>query len=79
MKKFIITSVAAAALLTSAQAEFNFEEMYKDLKEAAFTLTKDNQDTSAEVSASTNNQETAHSVSSETQSAEEPSKSIVQR
>lgn len=51
MKKMITTTVAIAALfVTSAQADFSFGEMFKDMKEAALTLTKDSQDTSAQVS-----------------------------
>ncbi len=54
MKKMITTTVAIAALfVTSAQAEFSFGEMFKDMKEAALTLTKDSQETSAKVSADT--------------------------
>jgi hypothetical protein len=54
MKKMITTSVAIAALfVTSAQADFSFGEMFQDMKEAALTLTKDSQDTSAKVSADT--------------------------
>jgi len=52
MKKMITTSVAIAALfVTSAQADFSFGEMFKDMKEAALTLTKDSQDTSVQVTA----------------------------
>ena len=79
MKKFILTSVATAALLTSAQAEFNFEEMFKDMKVAAFTLTKDNQNVPTQVSASENSQEAANSVSSETQNSEGLSKSVTEK
>lgn len=77
MKKIIITTVAVAGLLTSAQADFNFGEMFKDMKEAAMTLNKDAQNTSTEVS--TNNQETTHSVSTETQNSEDTSKAIAQK
>ncbi|HEY9189837.1 MAG TPA: hypothetical protein VIM88_03135 [Sulfurovum sp.] len=79
MKKFILTSVATAALLTSAQAEFNFEEMFKDMKVAALTLTKDNQDVPAQTTASENSQEAVNSVSSETQNSEDASKSVAER
>lgn len=79
MKKIIITSVAAAALVTCAQADFSFGEMFKDMKEAAMTLNKDHQVTSAEVSTSTNAQATAHSVSADTQNAEEASKGIAEK
>ena len=53
MKKIIITAAAFAALLTNVQADFSFGEMFKDMKEAALTLTKDSQDTSAQVSVDT--------------------------
>lgn len=52
MKKMITSSVALAALLvTSAQADFNFGEMYDDMKEAALTITKDSQDKTVHVTA----------------------------
>lgn len=76
MKKIIIASVATAALFTTAQAEFNFGEMFKDMKEAAFTLTKDNQDVQTQVSASENSQAPANTVSTETQKSEDESKHI---
>ena len=44
MKKIIITSVAAAALLTSVQADFDFGDMFKDMKEAAISMSKDAKD-----------------------------------
>lgn len=79
MKKIIITSVAAAALLTSAQADFNFGDMFKDMKEAAFTMNKDAQDTSVKVSTSKNSQDCAHSVSTDTKNSEDSSKSIAEK
>ena len=52
MKKMITTSVAIATLLvTSAQANFDFGEMFEDMKEAALTMTKDSQDKTAQVTA----------------------------
>ena len=44
MKKFITTSVALAALLTTAQADFDFGDMFKDMKEAAISMSKDAKD-----------------------------------
>lgn len=50
MKKLFTTSLAVAALLvTSAQADFNFGEMFEDMKEAALTITKDSQDKTVQV------------------------------
>ena len=37
----ITTSVALDALLTSAQAEFSFGDMFKDMKDAAIFMSKD--------------------------------------
>ncbi|GIT99518.1 hypothetical protein TSL6_00250 [Sulfurovum sp. TSL6] len=52
MKKMITTSVAVAALfVTSAQADFDFGEMFEDMKEAALTITKDSQDKTVHVTA----------------------------
>lgn len=79
MKKIIITSVAAAALLTSAQADFNFGDMFKDMKEAAFTMNEDAQDTSVKVSTSKNSQDRAHSVSTDIKNSEDSSKSITEK
>jgi hypothetical protein len=50
--------------------------MFKDMKEAAFTLTKDNQDVQTQVSASENSQAPANTVSTETQKSEDESKHI---
>ena len=44
MKKIITTSVAVAALFTSAQADFSFGDMFKDMKEAAISMSKDAKD-----------------------------------
>jgi hypothetical protein len=49
------------------------------MKEAAFTINKDVQDTSAEVSTSKSGQNTTHSVSSDTQNSEDSSKSFAQK
>jgi len=78
MKKIILTTAAVAALLTSAQADFSFADMFKDMKEAAFTLNKDTQDSSAKVSAS-NNTDAAHSMSASTQNAADSSKTIASK
>ncbi|WP_309500112.1 hypothetical protein [Sulfurovum sp.] len=51
MKKIIISSMAfIALLLTNAQADFNFENILKDMKDAATTMTKDAEDSSVVVS-----------------------------
>jgi len=44
MKKFITTSVAVAALLTNAQADFDFGDMFTDMKDAAISMSKDAKD-----------------------------------
>ena len=45
MKKMIATSVAVAALvLTSAQADFDFGDMFTDMKDAAVSMSKDAKD-----------------------------------
>ena len=46
MKKFITTSVAVAALLTSVQAESDFDmnSMVKDMKDAMISMSKDAKD-----------------------------------
>ena len=46
MKKMITTSVAVAALLltTNAQADFDFGDMFTDMKDAAVSLSKDAKD-----------------------------------
>ena len=45
MKRIITTSVAVAALLlTSAQADFDFGDMFKDMKDAAVSMSKDAKD-----------------------------------
>ncbi|MBT8349346.1 MAG: hypothetical protein HKP62_07875, partial [Sulfurovum sp.] len=50
MKKMITTSVAVAALLlTSAQADFDFGDMFKDMKDAAISMSKDAKDSVATV------------------------------
>jgi len=79
MKKIILTTAAVAALISSAQADFSFADMFKDMKEAAFTLNKDAQDSSAEVSASKNNADTAHSMTTNTQNAGDSSKTIASK
>lgn len=79
MKKIIITSVAAAAFLTSAQADFNFGEMFKDMKEAAFTINKDTQDTPAKVSTAARTHDCNHAASTDTKNAEDTSKSMAQK
>lgn len=51
MKKIIISSMAfIALLLTNAQADFNFEDILKDMKDAATSMTKDAEDSSVVVS-----------------------------
>lgn len=79
MKKIIIASVAAAALLTSAQADFNFGEMFKDMKEAAFTINKDTQDAPAKVSTANSTHDCNHAASTDTKNAEDTSKSMAQK
>lgn len=76
MKKIIITTAAVAALLTSAQADFNFGEMIKDMKEAAFTMNKDTQEASIEVSTTKNTSDTVQSVSTDTKNSVDASKSV---
>ena len=76
MKKIIITTATVAALLTSVQADFNFGEMFKDMKEAAFTMNKDTQDTSVEVSTAKTTPETVQSVSADTKNSGDTSKSV---
>ena len=50
MKKMITTSVAVATLLlTSVQADFDFGDMFKDMKDAAISMSKDAKDSVATV------------------------------
>lgn len=79
MKKIIITSVAAAAFLTSAQADFNFGEMFKDMKEAALTINKDTQDTPVKVSAVESTHDCGHDASADTKNSADMSKSMAQK
>jgi hypothetical protein len=44
MNKIILTSATVAALLTNAHADFSFDEMFKDMKDAAITMSKDAKD-----------------------------------
>ena len=44
MKKTVISCVAAAALITSASADFSFGDMFKDVKDAAISMSKDAKD-----------------------------------
>jgi len=44
MKKIIIVSAIAAACVTTASADFSFGDMFKDMKEAATSMSKDAKD-----------------------------------
>lgn len=79
MKKIIITSVAAAAFLTSAQADFNFGEMFKDMKEAALTINKDTQDAPVKVAAAQSTHDCDHAASTDTKNSVDTSKSMAQK
>lgn len=41
MKKIILFSATLGMLFTSLHADFNFADMFKDMKDAAITMTKD--------------------------------------
>ncbi len=45
MKKIIKLCVAAAAIVTTSQADFSFENMFKEMKDAACTFCADTKDT----------------------------------
>jgi hypothetical protein len=47
MKKTVISCVAAAALITSASADFSFGDMFKDMKDATISMSKDAKDSIA--------------------------------
>lgn len=44
MKKTILVSAITAAMLTTASAEFSFGDMFKDMKDAATSMSKDAKD-----------------------------------
>jgi len=44
MKKIILSSLVATAMFTSAQADFSFGDMFKDMKEAAVSMSHDAKD-----------------------------------
>ena len=47
MKKIIIVSAIAAACVTTASADFSFGDMFKDMKDAATSMSKDAKDSVA--------------------------------
>lgn len=50
MKKMITSFVAAAALLTSAHADFDFGDIFKDMKKAAATMHEDSVESTVKIS-----------------------------
>ena len=50
MKKIITTSAVVAVLLTSVQADFDFGDVFKDMKEAKTTMNKDAKEATVKVS-----------------------------
>ena len=50
MKKIITSSVVVAVLLTSVQADFDFGDVFKDMKDTKITMSKNAKESTIKVS-----------------------------
>lgn len=50
MKKIITTSAIVTVLLTSVQADFDFGDVFKDMKDAKITMSKNTKESTIKVS-----------------------------